>query len=221
MIMEPSITKKKVLIVDDHPLIRHGLREILDLTDTLTVCGEAECFNEALRVFHDTTPDVLIVDISLKGSQTGIDLVRQIREEDTTVPILCLSLYRENWYTEEAMQSGANGFISKNEDAGELVRAVETILRGRDYLSEEAQYRSRISDANVDTGNPLDSLSRRERQVYELIGMGHTSDEIAKKLCIAPKTLFNHRDKIRSKLALASYQELLQHATRWAIANEK
>ncbi len=210
----------RVFIVDDHPIVRHGLRQMLSQEDGLLVCGEASNSAEALETFPECKPDLIMVDISLETSN-GIELTKTIRQTDNDVAILMLSMHDESLYAERALRAGANGYVMKQEAAETVIKAVRTVLRGDLYVSETIA--SRMLRDYLDGGKSrailgdygVSQLSNRELEVFELIGRGRTAAEIAVLLKLSVKTVETHRGHIKRKLQLRNAAELMQHAVNW------
>jgi DNA-binding NarL/FixJ family response regulator len=205
------------LIVDDHPVVRQGLRAVLNRTTDLTACGEAQTIYDALRLIEQLQPDVVAVDISL-GGDSGIDLIKDIRVRHPRLPVLTLSVHDEEIYAERVLRAGANGYITKAEGPDCVLKALRTVLSGQVFLSERmsSQMLSRMTGRKADEGGlSVDRLSDRELQVYELIGKGTSTRDIAKSLHLSIKTVESHRANIKEKLQIGSATELLQHAIRW------
>jgi DNA-binding NarL/FixJ family response regulator len=212
--------KSRVLIVDDHPLVRHGLAELIEDDPKLEVCGEAADAEEALRQVEATHPHVVVVDISLKSGH-GIELIEQIKARHEHVRMLVSSVHDESLFAERALRAGAMGYVNKQEATETVIGAIHQILRGEIYLSEDMANRLLKT---VVGGEPLDedpikSLSNREIEVFEMIGQGLATKEIGKKLHLSPKTVETHREKIKSKLNLASSTELTHRAMQWVMEN--
>lgn len=213
--------KKKVVVVDDHPIVRKGVRALLSQEADLTVCGEAESLGEALTVIAQTKPDVVIVDISLRGSD-GLELIKSIRYRDSKLPILVMSMYDETLYAERVLRAGGNGYIMKEAVDGNIVRAVRTILAGDVYVSDAVHRRLFRSLAGGAKGgaSPVEQLSDRELEVYRLIGMGKGTREIAQQLSLSVKTIETYRAHIKEKLGLETASALTQAAVQWVSSQQ-
>jgi DNA-binding NarL/FixJ family response regulator len=215
----PFAGKVRVLLVDDHPIVRSGLAGLIGAEPDLVVCGEAEDLHEALRLVHSEQPHLAIIDMSLKES-SGIDLLERIRAEAPTTRTLALSMYDEGLYAERALRAGAQGFVSKKNALDVLIDAIREILAGGIYLSPAMKNRilGRLSAApqagNVD---PTQSLSNRELEVFQQIGQGATTREIARRLNLSVKTIETYRESVKRKLNLKNSAELTQHAVRWLL----
>jgi len=206
--------KKTVFIVDDHPLLRQGLALLVNRERDLTVCGEAEEAQTAMREITLKKPDILIADISLNGPD-GLDLLKNLRMLYPNLPVLILSMHDESIYAERALRARANGYIMKQEATEKVLVAVRRILSGDIYLSDRMankllhQY---ISGASADLNSRLSALSDRELEVFRLIGEGRSTRQIAEKLHLSVKTVETYQAHIKDKLSLHSGRELVQHA---------
>jgi DNA-binding NarL/FixJ family response regulator len=210
----------RVFLVDDHPLVRQALRQAIRHERDLEVCGEADDKDEALKAIALSEPDLAIVDLRLRDSD-GLDLVRDLRDRHPKVLSLVLSMQDESLTAERAVRAGARGYVSKREPPGKIIEAVRKVLGGEIYWSEKAaaQVASKIaSSSRPATSSPVDYLSERELQVFEQIGLGHNTNEIADSLHIDVSTVETYRARIKEKLNLKSGSELLQTAIRWCLA---
>lgn len=212
---------RKVLIVDDHPVVREGLAMQLASQSDLQVCGEAEDVAGALALLETTYPDVAIVDISLKDGN-GIDLIRRIKDRRETVRILVWSMYPENLYAERALRAGAQGYLHKGQATRNLLEAIRAVLAGKVYVSGELtdQLLKRVVGGNQAERAPIDRLSDRELEAFELMGHGLTTDAIAEKMHVSPKTIETYRARIKDKLGLGNITVLVQRAARWVCERE-
>ncbi len=212
----------RVLIVDDHPIVREGLAIRIGRQPDLEVCGEAASIPEALARIDATRPDLALIDISL-GDGDGIDLIRRIRARASGILILVCSMYPEELYAERALNAGAMGYISKHEVAGRIIEAIRCILRGRPFLSPEMSARlvlravSGTAAAGVVT--PLESLSSRELEVFRAIGLGKTTAETADSMKLSIHTIETYRQRIKAKLGLKTSAELARSAAQWVLEN--
>ena len=216
----PQTKKSKVLLVDDHPIVRQGLALLIDREADLTVCGEADGGFAALQTIADLRPDILVLDISLNGPD-GIDLLKMIRFKDPALPVLVLSMHDESTYAERALRAGANGYIMKQEATEKVLTAIRRILRGEVYLSENLTNRMLqhlIRGTATSEDSPLANLSDRELEVFRLIGEGHGTRQIAEDLHISVKTVESYQAHIKEKLSLRNARELVQHAIKWSVS---
>lgn len=208
----------KILIVDDHPIMRGGLTQTLNEEMDLQVTEEADDADEAMRRLEDAEVDLAIVDISLEGSVSGIELIKHMQERWPEVKVLVVSRHDESLYAERAIRAGARGYVMKLKAGEEIVRAVRQVLEGRVYASDEIKDRLLMSMATGDKdvrASPLELLSDRELEVFELTGRGLNTREIAERLHLSPKTVESYRARTKSKLDLGSATELTRHAVRW------
>ncbi|MEE9603067.1 MAG: response regulator transcription factor [Thermoguttaceae bacterium] len=212
--------KHKVLIVDDHPIVRHGLGELIARQPDLEMCGEAADAAEALRQVETNRPDVAVVDISL-DDDNGIELVEQIRALYPEVKMLVSSMHDEKTFAGRAMRAGALGYINKRESIRKVVDAVRQVLRGEIYLSPQMAktllHRAAVGEP-LDH-DPIDTLSNRELEVFEMIGQGISTQQIARKLRLSPRTIESHRKNIKTKLNLPNSAQLSRSAFQWVQEN--
>jgi DNA-binding NarL/FixJ family response regulator len=214
-----AAAKSRVLVVDDHPIVRQGLALMINREPDLVVCGEAEETQAALAAIEALKPDVLVVDISLPGPD-GIDLVKAIRTRDTNVPVLVLSMHDESIYAERALRAGANGYIMKQEATERVLIAIRRILKGDVYLSNSAASRvvnHYVRRSAAASPSPVSVLSDRELEVFRLIGQGHGTRAIADTLHLSVKTVETYQTHIKDKLSLRNARELVQHAIEWTL----
>jgi DNA-binding NarL/FixJ family response regulator len=214
--------KKRILVVDDHPIIRQGLALMLNRESDLVVCGEAEDATGAMLVMASARPDILIVDISLNGPD-GLDLLKNIRTTHPALPVLILSMHDESIYAERALRAGANGYIMKQEATEKVLVAIRRILNGEIYVSERIankMLKHYITGAGGFKNSSISDLSDRELEVFRLIGEGHGTRQIAEELHLSIKTVESYQAHIKDKLSLRSARELMQHAIQWNM-NEK
>ena len=207
----------KILIVDDHPLVRTGFAQLIGDCPDLEVCGEAADMAEALRCIDGIRPDLAIIDLSLAGG-SGLDLIEHIKSRDPDILMLVASMHDETLYAERVLAAGARGYINKQEAQDSIIRAIRQVLGGKVYLSEAMT--ERMLSGMVDTRDEkrdIDRLSNRELQVFELIGRGVASGQIASQLNLSIKTIETHQANIKRKLRLKSAHELNQHAIRWVM----
>jgi DNA-binding NarL/FixJ family response regulator len=223
MIAKPQVsvqTKKcRVLLVDDHPIVRQGLALLIDREGDLSVCGEADGAHSAFHAIETLRPDVVVLDISLSGPD-GLDVLKEIRMKTASLPVLILSMHDESIYAERAMRAGANGYIMKQEATEKVLVAIRRILQGEVYLSDRLtntmlqQYVRGVSPTKM---SPLVSLTDRELEVFRLIGEGHGTRQIADELHLSVKTIESYQAHIKEKLALRNARELVQHAIEWTV----
>ena len=217
----PAETKTKVLIVDDHPIVRQGLRGFINREADLEVCGEADDAPAALAAIRKLQPDIAIVDISLKET-SGLELIKDIKTQYPDIVVLVLSMHDESLYAERVLRAGARGYITKQQATDHIIMAIRTVLAGEVYLSDRMKQRimGKLVGERRDVGaKAMDRLSDRELEVFELIGRGHSTRQIAEKLYLSVKTIETYRQHIKEKLHLADAAELLQHAIQWVISS--
>jgi DNA-binding NarL/FixJ family response regulator len=210
----------RILIVDDHPLVRTGFAQLIGDCPDLEVCGEAADMAEALKQIEITRPDLAIIDLSLAGG-SGLDLIERVRARNKDILMLVASMHDETLYAERVLTAGARGYINKQEAQDSIIRAIRQVLSGKVYLSQNMT--DRLLSGMVDaTGEKrdIDSLSNRELQVFELIGEGVPTSQIAEQLNLSVKTIETHQAHIKRKLGLGSAHELNQRAIRWIMEQE-
>lgn len=215
-------TKRAILIVDDHPMLRRGLAALISGEPDLSVCGQAASSEEALRAIGQAKPDLVIIDLGLEGSD-GLDLVKQIKAMDREILTMVLSMHDESLYAERAMQAGARGYLTKLQLDDTVLLAIRRVLDGGIYLSEKMSARlaaKYLAGRAVKDGSPLAALSDRELEVLRLIGQGQGTREIAARLHLSPKTIESHRERLKQKLALESGSALIRRATHWVDTGE-
>lgn len=207
----------KILIVDDHPILRMGMKELLNQEEGFEVCAVAENISSARKALTESQPDMAIVDISLAG-ENGLDLVKEICSSESPMPILVLSMHDESVWAERAIRAGARGYIMKKEAAESIVGAVKDIINGKIHVSEKilAKLLDRFH-VNPDTSHAPteDILTDRELEVFRLIGSGLSTREIASQMNLGIKTIGTYRDRIKEKLHLKSAAELTRRAVLW------
>lgn len=203
----------RILIVEDHPVFRLGMSELINQEKDLDVCGWAESTPEAWNEISRLDPDLVIADISLKNSD-GLELVREIKRHKKKIPVLVLSMHPESLYAERAMMAGARGYIMKQEAPVSVITAIHTVLMGKLYLSDEIKDKLLLglSFASEHHTSPLERLAPRELAVFTLLGRGMSTREIAAELNLSMKTIGTYRERIKEKLNLRNANELLMHA---------
>jgi DNA-binding NarL/FixJ family response regulator len=209
--------KARILIVDDHPLVRERLREVIEREPDLAVCGEADDRQTALKLVETTRPDLVLLDLVLKASH-GLDLIKDLRMSHPELATLVLSMHDEALYSERVIRAGARGYIAKHEASKMVLKAIRTVLEGNIFLSEAqiATLTEKISGhSRSQVGFALDALTDRELRVFQLLGQGVATRKIAQQLGLDMRTIETYRARIKRKLRLASGYELLQHAIRW------
>lgn len=224
MVCKPQIAslvkKSRVLLVDDHPIVRQGLAFLIEREPDLEVCGEAEGAHSAFRAIATLRPDIVILDISLNG-RDGLDVLKEIRMKTASLPVLVLSMHDESIYAERAMRAGANGYVMKQEATERVLVALRRILRGDIYLSDRltsAMLQQYVRGTSAPKKSPLLNLTDRELEVFRLIGEGYATRRIAEELNLSVKTIESYQGHIKEKLALRNARELVQHAIEWNVS---
>jgi DNA-binding NarL/FixJ family response regulator len=210
-----------VLIVDDHPIVRQGLAQLINEEPDLQVCGQAEDAVEALQAIATLEPDLVIVDLSLKNT-SGLELIKDIKVRHASLPVLTLSMHDEAIYAERALRAGARGYIMKHEAIDRVVTAIRRVLAGQIYVSEDlaANMVGKLVVGNSDSSKlSVERLSDRELEVFRLIGMGYGTREMAEGLHLSQKTIETYRAHIKEKLHLQDTNELLRTAIHWVKSN--
>jgi DNA-binding NarL/FixJ family response regulator len=206
--------RAKVFLVDDHAIVRQGLGELINGQDDLIVCGEADGPAAAMKAIGPAAPDVVVVDIVLAGGD-GIELCRQIKDACPKLPVLVLSMHEESLYAERALRAGALGYVMKQAPQDTVMAAIRRVLAGEVYLSDTMSakllrsFNRPAGDASV---SPLERLSDRELQIFQMIGQGRSTRDIADALFLSPKTVETHKEHIKQKLNLSTSNDLLRYA---------
>lgn len=209
--------KTKIIIVDDHPIVREGLAQIINHENDLTVCGQAGDATRAMKIIRTLNPDMVIVDITLKETN-GMELIKNIKVQYPNLPVLALSMHEESLYAERALRAGAKGYIMKQQATDNVITAIRKVLSGQVYISDEmaAKMVRKLVGGKPEVGaSPLDSLSDREMEVFFLIGNGHGTRQISEKLHLSVKTIETYRSHIKEKLNLTDASELLRYSIQW------
>lgn len=220
MASSSAVSKQRVFLVDDHPIVRQGLTLLINQEPELTVCGVAEEADTVLPSLASLCPDIVVLDISLKGPD-GIELLKTIRASDQTLPILILSMHDETIYAERALKAGANGYIMKQEATEKVLVAIRRILRNEVYVSERIAngvLRQMVLNHAQAQLTSISSLSDRELEVFRLIGFGHGTREIATELHLSIKTIESYQAHIKEKLALRTSRAMMQRAIEWRLS---
>jgi len=211
----------KVVLVEDHPMFREQLGQLIDKEPAMTVCGEADNVHDALRLIELRNPDIAIVDLTLKGP-SGLELIKDLKAKEIDVPVLVLSMHDEALYAERVLKAGGRGYITKNEVSKEVMTAIYAVLRGEIYLP--ARIASRILES-VAVGrkdeNGVTQLTDRELEVFELIGHGRSTREISNQLHLGVSTVDTYRARIKTKLHLENSSQLCHEAIRWVSEGQK
>lgn len=207
----------RIYIVDDHPLVRQGLTQIVANETDMEICGEAEDSPAAIRGVGEANPDAIIVDISLKGAN-GLELIKNLKAIHEDIPILVFSMHDETIYAQRALRAGAKAYVMKKESPSKVVDAIRKIIQGEIYVSpsvaDQVLHQIVNGPGNVST-SPVDRLTDRELEVVQLIGRGLSSREIAESLHLSVKTIESHRAHVKEKLSLRNATELVQFSVQW------
>jgi DNA-binding NarL/FixJ family response regulator len=209
--------RHRILIVDDHPIFRHGLMQLLSQEEDLEVCGEAEDYHGAVKAVSALNPDMVVVDITLKD-MSGIDLIKEVHRINKAIPMLVISMHDESLYAERAFRAGARGYIMKQEASESVVQAIRQVLKGSLYASSrvtEHILTRFIEGPREPVRSPLQALTDREIEVFQLIGEGLSISEIGRRLHLSVKTIGTYRERIKEKLNLKNATELLRYALNW------
>jgi DNA-binding NarL/FixJ family response regulator len=213
---EDEVTR--IFVADDHPIVFQGLKQLLNREGDLSVCGSAANVNDAIKAIEMLKPNLVIVDISLKGSVSGIELIKGIRKRFPNTYTMVLSMYDETLYAERAIRAGARGYVKKEEFTNTIVKAIRQVLSGKIYLSETMTSRlldNLIYDQSERLAVSTEKLTNRELEVLSLVGNGYSTIEIARELNLSVKTISTHRLRIRNKLNLKNNSELIRYAVQW------
>lgn len=209
--------QKKILIVEDHPLTRMGLVQVISREPDFLICGEAETSAEAIEALTVANPDIVLTDITLRNG-SGLELIKDVMAIRPGTLVLVLSMHDESIYAERSLRAGARGYLMKHLSAGHVVEAIRKVLEGEIYVSENVTENilGFISGKNEDAGrSSIDLLTDRELEIFGLIGRGKDKNEIASQLHLSVKTVDAHRANIRIKLRLKNFADLLRHAACW------
>ncbi|MDQ7065294.1 MAG: response regulator transcription factor [candidate division KSB1 bacterium] len=214
-------TSARILVIDDHPIVRFGLQELLSQEIRMASYHEASGVDDARQLLETQQFDLIILDLSLKKG-SALDFIKFIRKHYGNIPVLVLSMYNEIYYAERALRVGANGYIMKEVITTHLMDAIHTVMSGEIYLSERMKkklLKSFSGQPAREKGNFIAQLTDRELEVYQLIGQGLTTREIAEKLFLSIKTIETYKDNIKKKLKLSNSNELFKHAAHWHFKN--
>jgi DNA-binding NarL/FixJ family response regulator len=206
----------QVLVVDDHPVVRLGIRQMIATEPSLAVCGEADSVDAALQACRTSEVDLAIVDLSL-GSTSGLELIKQLHEEHPTLPILVLSMHDESLFAQRALRAGARGYLQKHEAIDGLIQAIHQVISGKVFVSDTVaqQVLAGLRGTTPAPTDQLATLTDREIQVLERVGRGSSTAEIARDLGVSVKTIETYRSNIKAKLNLKSALDLVRYATSW------
>jgi DNA-binding NarL/FixJ family response regulator len=211
----------RILVVEDHPIVREGFHRLIEREPDLTVCGEAASVEEALEVFDKLHPDLVVIDISLQDG-SGLDLCHRLKAKCPDARMLVVSAHDESLFAERTLHAGAMGFVNKQDAVEKLVAGIRHVMAGKIHLNTAVTERilaRAIGVPDVQSHSQYEALSDRELEVFRLIGQGHTTRQVAQKLNLSPKTVESYRENIKHKLNLANATELTRHAVRFVIEN--
>ncbi len=214
-----AVSKQRILIVDDHPMMREGLAQLIDHEPDLIVASQADTAAQALQVMTVSLPDLLLLDISLPD-RNGLEVIKDVHTLHPNLPVLVVSMHDESLYAERVLRAGGRGYIMKQEGGKKLMQAIRQVLSGRIYVSEKmsAKILETFSGHHDNSQSPVEHLSDREFEVFQLLGQGRGTRQISQHLHISVKTVEVHRANVRKKLELASGAELVRYAIRWTEA---
>ena len=209
--------KRRICLVDDHPLTREGLAGVINRQADLKICGEASHPAEAMTVLAKCKPDLLVTDMTMPG-RSGVEFIKDVHAMLPELPILALSMHDEMLYAERALRAGARGYLMKDAGSAKVLDVIRHILSGQSYVSQ--QMSARLLDAVTGrrprgSTSPIEKLSDREFEVFQLLGSGKSTKEVAQALNLSPKTVDVHRGRIKEKLQLKDAPSLIHHAVRW------
>jgi len=215
---ESKSRQRRILLVDDHAIVREGFAEIINSKPDLEVCGQANAAGRALEAVNRLRPDLVVVDLSLQGG-SGLELIKQIKKLHPHLPMLVLSMHDEALYAERCLRAGALGYVMKQEEAGTVMQAVRSVLRGEVHVSKAVRgrmLRTLVGRQLAPDQTGISHLSDREIEIFQLIGEGRTTRQIAQKLHLSLSTVETHRAHIKEKLNLRNAAELMRAAVEWA-----
>jgi DNA-binding NarL/FixJ family response regulator len=208
-------------MVDDHAIVRHGMGVLLQTSPDLAICGEAGDYDEALAALHSLKPDVAVIDLILK-ERSGLDLIREARAQGVTCPLLVMSMHDETTHAEKSLRAGAQGYVMKEHADEVLVEALHTVLDGGMYISNAIKSRMLQTyidgeDTQEETG--IESLTDREKEIFECLGRGMTTRKIAELFALSTRTVEVHRARIKKKLKCENAAQVLREAVKWVETN--
>jgi len=213
----------KIFVVDDHPVMRRGYSYLIGAEMDMEICGEAESARAALEQMGGASPDLALVDLTLKG-MGGLELIKRLQAQYPDVRVLVVSMHDETLYADRALRAGARGYIMKDEVESAIVKAIRRILDGGVYVSDALSTKILLQYTGAVPGkgeSPLDRLSDRELEVFESMGRGYGTREIAERLALSPKTIDSYRSRIKDKLAIDRNSELTRRAVIWVESQDQ
>jgi DNA-binding NarL/FixJ family response regulator len=211
--------RKRIMVVDDHPMTRNGIADWIRREQDLSVCAEVQNAEQALDAVSESKPDLVLTDITLPG-KSGLELIKDLRTMRPDLPILVFSMHDEFLYAERVLHAGARGYIMKQESGEDIMRAIRKVLSGKVYVSEQMSARILEGVSGKQPGTQyavIKHLTDRELEVFQLIGQGLSTHEVARKLHLSAKTVDAHRASIKDKLEIKNVTELVSYATRWVV----
>jgi DNA-binding NarL/FixJ family response regulator len=217
-----AVKKVRIMVVDDHPIMREGLTRVIEEAADLTVCAQAESIERALELMETSEPDLVIVDIAL-GGQNGLELIKDVKVRYPKLPVLVHSMHEEQVYAQRSLRAGARGYLMKQEPAPKLLQAIRRVLAGEIYVSETMTRQMLHRMAGAGSGgdvSPVERLSDRELEVFELLGQGRKTKEIAHHLHLSVKTVQTYCEHLKEKLVLRDGTGLVRFAVQWAEAQK-
>jgi DNA-binding NarL/FixJ family response regulator len=214
----PSNSVCRVLLVDDHEIVRSGLADLIDSESDLMVCGQVSGAPDAMSLLREKRPHIVIIDLSLADG-SGIDLIKHVKASDPTVKMIVFSMHDDTLYAERALHAGAMGYVNKNEPLERILEAIREVRANRVFVNDRIANRvlRRVAQRDDRPRSPIETLSDRELEVLELIGEGMTTREIGEKLHLSVKTIDTYREHLKSKLELGSATELVRYAVAWTL----
>lgn len=215
--VEELPARTRVVLVEDHPVTRQGLAALISQEPTLNLCGEAETAPAALELIRKLAPDLAIIDLTLAGV-SGLELIKSVKASLPNMPILVISMHDENYYAERAIKAGAQGYVMKDEASQNILTAIRSVLQGQLFLSsrmKDKMLHRALNQKTDEVSFSIDSLSKRETEVLQMIGGGLSTREIAAKLGLSEKTIDSYRENLKLKLQLSSGAELVRYAIQW------
>ena len=218
----PRRVQKRIMVVDDHPMTRNGIADWIRCEQDLSVCAEAQNAEQALEAVSKSNPDLVLADIALPG-KSGLELIKDLRAMQPDLPILVISMHDESLYAERVLRAGARGYIMKHEGGDDIIRAIRQVLSGKLYVSEQMSARilEGVSGRQHATQcSVIKQLTDRELEIFQLIGQGLSTQQVASKLHLSAKTVHAHRASIKDKLEIKSVNELISYAARWAVQGD-
>lgn len=218
--MVKSVSPARILIVDDHSMVREGLRLRISAYDDLEVCGEASTEDEAIALIPETNPHLIIVDISLKSGH-GIELIKRVHAKYPKIKMLVASGFQESLYAERALRAGALGYLNKQDSGEKVIEAIQTVLRGERFVSDEITQKlvAQALGNRAEMADPIELLTDRELEIFRMIGNGQTSGAIASELMLSSHTIDTHRENIKRKLGFKNAAELTRRAVQFLLEN--